>query len=392
MNGRFDSLRNAINDDAPSGNDLEYDPLFARMEKASQGTPDQEYGATKIEAQPPDWAEVSRLALELLERTRDLRVATYLAQAELVESKLPGLRDSLELIADWVENLWDTVYPQLDPDDDNDPTIRVNALMGLSNSNMLIKLRQTTILRARGVGAFSWTDVSIARGELPIPDGMEEPPTLKKVEAAVSACEVQELQAYHQAVVQSLAAIERIEQAFSDRVGSVAGPNLEALSKELRGISKIQKLWLDRRLPAGAPEKLDREDSDDNKGMIALETTSRSRAQVIDPQVVGAASFIITRREDAIEGLDMIISWFEQYEPSSPLPMLLKRAKRLSTMSFMDILRDISPSGIEQAMLLGGQAAEEEEVEDEPPSLSQPKAKVTPPAVKETFQPIDENY
>ena len=39
--------------------------------------------------------------------------------------------------------------------------------------------------------------------------------------------------------------------------------------------------------------------------------------------------------------------------------MLLRRAKRLSTMSFLDILRDISPEGVNQAVVIGGPGAEE---------------------------------
>jgi type VI secretion system protein ImpA len=52
--------------------------------------------------------------------------------------------------------------------------------------------------------------------------------------------------------------------------------------------------------------------------------------------------------------MDKISSFFERSEPSSPVPLLMQRAKRLVSMSFMDILADIAPDGVKQAKNIGG--------------------------------------
>jgi type VI secretion system protein ImpA len=65
----------------------------------------------------------------------------------------------------------------------------------------------------------------------------------------------------------------------------------------------------------------------------------------------------IRSRDDVIRVLDRICEYYERHEPSSPLPMLLRRAKRLATMSFLDILRELAPDGVAQAEALGGAAA-----------------------------------
>jgi type VI secretion system protein ImpA len=57
----------------------------------------------------------------------------------------------------------------------------------------------------------------------------------------------------------------------------------------------------------------------------------------------------------------MIIRYYEQHEPSSPLPLLLKRAKRLVGRSFVDIIRDISPDAMTQVQVVSG---EEEPTDD----------------------------
>ena len=375
MNSDLEPLLAAVSPDAPSGFDLEYDPDFSRMEKAAQGTPDQEFGATKIEGVPADWDEVRIAALSILRRSKDLRAATYLAEAELFRVGIVGFRDVLLIVKSYVEQFWETVFPQLDADDDDDPTIRINALAGLGKVGGVIRqMRITPILISRSVGKFTWTDCAIAKGEIPVPVGMESPPTQKQIDAAVMACDSKQFAELVQAVEDCLAFATAIENAFSDRLGSAIGPNFEQLTKELKAISRLQKAWVVARKDV---------DGSESQGGIGVATSSDAAVDS-QPQSGGfpqtKGPFVITRREDVIEGLDKIIKWLERNEPSSPLPMLLKRAKRLSTMSFLEILQDISPDGVTQAVVIGG--AEPESVEVVAPIASKvaPTSKASKPS------------
>jgi type VI secretion system protein ImpA len=66
----------------------------------------------------------------------------------------------------------------------------------------------------------------------------------------------------------------------------------------------------------------------------------------------------VRTREDVIRLLDKICEYYQKHEPSSPVPLLLKRAKRVATMTFMDLLRDLAPSGLDEALALGGDSDE----------------------------------
>ena len=66
----------------------------------------------------------------------------------------------------------------------------------------------------------------------------------------------------------------------------------------------------------------------------------------------------IRTREDVIRVLDKLCEYYAQHEPSSPLPLLLKRAKRLTTLSFMEIIQDLAPDAVAQAMSIGGPDAQ----------------------------------
>jgi len=66
----------------------------------------------------------------------------------------------------------------------------------------------------------------------------------------------------------------------------------------------------------------------------------------------------IRSREDVIRVLDKLCEYYAQHEPSSPLPLLLKRAKRLTSLSFMEIIQDLAPDAVAQAKSIGGAEAE----------------------------------
>lgn len=63
----------------------------------------------------------------------------------------------------------------------------------------------------------------------------------------------------------------------------------------------------------------------------------------------------VASNQDVHKALDMIIRYYEKSEPSSPVPLLIKRAKRLVGKSFVDIIRDISPDAMSQVQMVSGE-------------------------------------
>jgi type VI secretion system protein ImpA len=59
-------------------------------------------------------------------------------------------------------------------------------------------------------------------------------------------------------------------------------------------------------------------------------------------------------RDDAIRLLDMVCQYLERNEPTNPAPLLIRRAKRLMTMDFMEIIRDLAPDGLTQIQTIAG--------------------------------------
>ena len=48
------------------------------------------------------------------------------------------------------------------------------------------------------------------------------------------------------------------------------------------------------------------------------------------------------------------MEYFKRHEPSSPVPIILERAKRLVGADFMTIMKDMAPGGLDSVMMIGG--------------------------------------
>ena len=66
----------------------------------------------------------------------------------------------------------------------------------------------------------------------------------------------------------------------------------------------------------------------------------------------------IATRDDVLRSLDKILAYYTRHEPSSPLPVLLNRAKNLVHADFAAIVRNLIPDGMSQFENLRGPDSE----------------------------------
>ncbi|MGK2926590.1 MAG: ImpA family type VI secretion system protein, partial [Lysobacterales bacterium] len=67
----------------------------------------------------------------------------------------------------------------------------------------------------------------------------------------------------------------------------------------------------------------------------------------------------ISNRSDVVRALERVCEYYSVQEPSSPVPLLLRRAQRLVEKSFMEILEDMVPDGVSQARIVSGKSDKE---------------------------------
>jgi type VI secretion system protein ImpA len=335
------SFAAALTESDPSGPNLEYDPDFLALERAQQGKPEQVMGDTVKPREEPDWPGVRERAEALLRRSRDLRLALALTAALLRIEGLAGFAAGLMLIQRLLEAQWDTVHPRLDAEDHDDPTSRVNSLVGLASpEGMLQALRETPVVFSKTLGRFGLRDIRIASGKLPVPAGMAEVPTAARIEGAFRDADLAALQATAAVAAGALDCITSIDRVLVERVGERA-PELKPLVLDLAELKKflVEKVTARGGLAAVAAEVAGPVPADGRPG------TASGTGEV-------------TSREEVVRQLDRLCEYYRRYEPSSPLPLLLQRAKRLVSKDFLEIVRDLTPSGVVEAESIRGAVKE----------------------------------
>ncbi|MYN45113.1 type VI secretion system protein TssA [Pseudoduganella sp. FT93W] len=117
-------LLQAISDERPCGDDLTYSEDMDRIARARlEDDPALDQGVWVTTLRQADWPLVASRCAELIEsRSKDMRLAAWLAEA-LAQTEGPrGLGDGLAVLAGLCEQFWDSVYP-LGEDGDFDQRI-----------------------------------------------------------------------------------------------------------------------------------------------------------------------------------------------------------------------------------------------------------------------------
>jgi len=329
-----------VSPDAPCGPDLEYDPEFVALGVAATPRPEQRIGDSVIAAADPDWRGVREQATALFGRTKDLRVAVTLARALVSTEGWAGLGDGLQLVRGLLERYWDGVHPRLE---DGDATYRLNTLGALSDRDLVIpRLRSMPLVVSRRLGRFGLRDLDLASGALPKPADDESPaPGMSTIDAAFRDAEAGRVEADAEAIRQALEHVGAIESTCAGRL-SGQSPDLSAL----RGVlASANRAFTERRgrLGAGGPAE--------EASVSGSETETGGAAG-------GGVPGEIRSREDVIRLLDRACEYFRRNEPSSPVPLLLERAKRLVSKSYLEIMRDLAPSGLSEAENVVGRSEE----------------------------------
>ncbi len=351
MSAEIDGYLNAIDAENPCGPDLEYDPEFIALEQAIKGKPEQQIGDTIQEAEPPNWKEVRKSTEQLLLRNRDLRVLINYIRCLTALENFQGLAKGLELITKSTTTYWQDIHPQLDPDDENDPTERVNILMALCDFETSLKpIQRIPMVESRAFGKFSLRDLHVAEE----PGAAEQHPELAGIEGAFQDCEADQLKMTAQSLENSQQSLNDLENFVTEQVGVEQAPNFSELRKLLKEIAVVISEWVVQRGLNESPETVqaetDSEAADD----------SESVAKNTQKAAVGG----INNKDDVLRTLNLICDYYKKHEPSSPIPILLARVIRLVGKDFMEIMKDMAPNGVEQVEFLSGSAAESNSSED----------------------------
>jgi type VI secretion system protein ImpA len=332
----IESLLQPVKADAPGGPNLEYSPAFADLERASKGKAERQMGAVVVAGEEPDWRQVVEKAVALLSTSKDLRVATHLARAMLEVHAFAGLGDGLEILRRLVADQWASCHPELDPDDGNDPTVRINAVAGLSHREMINAVKSAPIVKSRAFGPVSFRDIEA--GAVRQSDGTNGAASIDASFQDIPAAELMQAAA---SLARCVAEAKALDEAWATHLGDGAGPDMGDFQRALWQVHEAV------RVRAAAAEAANAVPADE-PGAPANGAGTGAGPLRGEPR----------SREDVIRAIDAICSYYSRFEPSSPVPLLLQRCKRLVTMSFLDIVKDMLPDGLSNIETIAGKPKE----------------------------------
>lgn len=335
----LDSLLKDISPEAPSGkSDRDFESAILALEEQIKGTPEKEFNGEIVqEAKGPKWNDIRENAVALLTRCRHLQVAMYLTRALLHTQGINGLCKGLELLHGYIRDHWESLYPQLEPEDNHDPLQRINILASLNEyQDILAPLMEQPLCHSPKLGKYSYRDFLIANGKITATKHDRSPsPSMAEIEAAFKDSADKALSETQNAIERSRENLSLLRTGLKAKVDSTHAdmlPDYKDLHEVLKGMDTLVLKHLKHQKHKGSSKP----DHDS-----ALEADMFGKGP--SPSNAPISTNEIKDRQDVIRLLDLICTYYEHHEPGSPIPLLLKRARQLVQKNFIEIIQDLAP-------------------------------------------------
>jgi type VI secretion system protein ImpA len=354
---------------APSGSDLRNDARFhaleTRLQPAARAARQRLIDQGGTGAVELDWDEILDETRVLAGNGRDLRLLVIVARVLVNQSGLEGLTRGLRLLAETVAQYWDSVHPALRPAASKREAAlrRTNALYQIENNDggVLGDLEFATMMAPRPIGPITAGDLAAAalnrQGFLSEgPSGLGEKEMAEllarheaRVNKVTSACRAtaterpEEMAALKEALAAARGALAALESALDPHLTeNDTAVRFDKLGRFLARIGQTLDSLAAPAAGAAAPAS-----------PAAQEAPAMSIASPAAPAAAAIPGQINSRR-DVERVLDLVIDFYERTEPSSPIPHLARRMRKMVPMNFMQLMEEIAPSGLKEFRGIAG--------------------------------------
>lgn len=316
-----ETLLAPVSEDKPVGEDLSYDSERQEIEAAFETSA---AGGSANEGDT-DWRSIVSLIEKQSAQTKDIWLAVYLMRAGARMSQIDVVERGARFLAGLVGTYWDTVHPQLEEYGFQGRKTPCESLTRIGE--FLGPLKNIVLIRHPRLGQYSSADIErfAVGGESEDGYGM--------FRAAIQEMPVEELEAVVAQLDSIVAAIQTADAIMTANAGSETSVNFKPTYDALKGV----RSGLAGFTPGGAGETQAEAEADTSGSGGNSAGTSRG------------APGSIESREDVIKALDAIGDYYRRREPTSPVPLALKRARDWVTLDFLAVLEDIAPNSMEEA-------------------------------------------
>lgn len=278
------------------------------------------------------WQRLEEYTVDFLKATKHLKLAWFYLMSQAHLRGLAGLIDGLDLLTFLVDRRWAEVHPR---DTSDDFAERREILVKAASPDLLEALDKVVLTSVRlgltkeglMLGSFTLGEVLSSEGE-----GDPSPETVRQSFAQT----VLEQQDYYDKLAAELKsaqeAVDRLVQATAEATEGKCKLQLKPLHDKLAQIGRAIAGYAE--VPAsllGGDEGEETVAGGAGGGGAAARGPSGSDS--------------LQTRDDVVRLLDRIIQFYQKFEPTSPVPDLLDRTKRVVHMDFRQIVKEFGLSG-----------------------------------------------
>ncbi|RBB37562.1 type VI secretion system protein TssA [Burkholderia reimsis] len=326
-----------VSDAGPCGPDLEYDHDFVVLFANAAPRQDVQYGAFVGAPDPVNWSEVERDCRRLMMRTKDVRVAVLYTRCRTRLAGASGLAEGTGLLAAWLEAFADNVHPQPDIDAERNAALemRMNALQALADPEGLLADVRELVLTKSTVTRLQVRDVERAFAH-PRPADALAPDSV--------AQQLHDLRTHQPAVMagfdDAVANLAAIDEWCTRHLGAYQ-PDLSPLTRLLGRLGTPAQVIAAQPVEASTEPVSATDESEEGDAAMPPEPVYAAPVAVPESTTVQSGSAPPADRESALASIRTARAWFETHEPSSPIPVLLKRAEQFVGKRYAEIVRAI---------------------------------------------------
>lgn len=323
----IENLVTALSDEAPSGPDLSYDSGRQEIESAFERASAEGSDDTEI-----DWRGTIKLIIAQTAVTRDIWLPIYLMRAAARIGNLDQVLDGGELLARLFEERWPDVHPQLDEYGFIGRKTPCESLTRIGE--FLAPFMRVPLLEHPRLGRYSGEDFVRFHKE------GSDAANFGMFRALIEATSPDDLQQIVDRLRLLRGVITRVDAVLTANADGDTGTNF---APTFEMIDKITQGLLAQIPGHDAPAH--EQDSVEPSGGESFSAPGTARGANAGPAFSGG----ITSRDDVIRALDAITAYYSRCEPTSPVPLVLRRAKEWISLDFMAVLEDIAPGSLDEA-------------------------------------------
>ena len=350
----FTALLNPIDGENPSGESLRYDGTYDQIKEARREDEVFAQGDWSRDLKVADWKKVIDLATAALtKKTKDLQIAAWLTEGLAKYDKQDrwiGLRDGLQLMRSLQENFWDTIYPEVDPEDDEGSlAARANVIASMEQRLGAILKELPLIAGAQ----YSYLQYQESK-QFDIPENFaslefEQQEKLNALKAQAEAEKKTTGDDWRKA--KAATSRDFIETRLNlinevwDQLQALDAVMDEKFARETPGVGTLKKSLDEIRtlVELVAKEKRAAEPRADE---TPEEFTNEDGASVSGGGAgFSSSSGTVRNRQEALRKLSEVAEYFLQSEPHSPVSYLVQRAVKWGNMPLDAWLADVLKEG-----------------------------------------------